>query len=767
MKKLLLAVMLLTPVPALAQPTGSGGPVAAPRPGASGTLGFDCRFFGCTMAGRLVTAQAQLGLSTVAALRNYSLPSGNPYAGVKPYAGLNSGAWRHYAIFGLLAGSPTGSTTLNFAKTVTVSTASTSSNPSQLILASGQLGGIHPGQLVSSIGNSDIIGQVAIGSLNPQGTDGRNNGFFLAANAKTPAASGHAFQVAQPLQPLAKALADGLTVYAKGQYLPANDTVRAVDVAAGTVTLASGTIPNTSTGLTSTSTAYDGVEFTWNYTDAEAAAMSMDNLGLEAAAVYAQAQGGGAVLVPGGKAVLNQSFNIPTATPIVGIEGAPAVDVHGAGQAATTISMAVDLGIGQFAMPCYDRLSIAACGGTTRDLTVQGPNSHFAAGGGGMTLMGGIGATSGRVLEHVNSQFFQSGIAMTGSQIKHSDLILSSNYYGIYYDFNDFVQQADNFTFVRVIAQMDGMAAVAVSPNMIIAGSHFVTFTSGSGPFAFFKETGGGQNVMLADTTLTMTQCEVMGIACRGEDTGWLAHVSSDLNTRWEGVEPGGYVSQFAPPGGVGNTTAVFSEFGVSKGYIRPFDSYNWHPGVAGLLNLQAKGGLLFEGDIQGVLNTSGTVGIFGPMLDRFPVFGITLRDTNWEAHLLASPGVAGLAKQRFVCAKETTTGTVSAIDNCDGAVSDNPQGVLVQVGSANNQVGIVIHRGDIVTDVTGFQLPKSNPGSSAWATEFIPQSVCTASGGGIQPGAGSTCPNGGAKVGQTLRMDGGFSFVHINVPGW
>ena len=139
-------------------------------------------------------------------------------------------------------------------------------------------------------------------------------------------------------------------------------TVASVNQAAGTVVLSGGlSAPATAATPNSAATPqYQGTAFTFYapFTDAQAAALQMDTLGIQAAVKAAEAAGGGNVplpaVSPGGSYMIDQT--IVFATSATATSGAT---LQGDGASLTVVA---DLGPSRYALSCGDPTATAANG---------------------------------------------------------------------------------------------------------------------------------------------------------------------------------------------------------------------------------------------------------------------------------------------------------------------------------------------------------------------------------------------------------------------
>ncbi len=699
---------------------------------------YDPLAFGAYYDGSTHTVQSTLGVSTIAGIQAYK-PSSGPYAGTQPYAFLNTGNFVHQATLPILTSTAAGQALVMLSKYITIS-AVDANDPKHFLMAAGGMSGIRSGYVVNVTHSANgITGTYTIGQVAKQSTDGANNGFTTTVAPNAALAVGDTFMVGPNIAELSNAVLAGVTIKVSdgGNSIPANATITGVNTTTGNVRISS--------NLTSATTAFDGIDVTWAYTDAEGAAMTMDSLATNAAVSYSETHGGGIVELPAGSGEFSAAIDMPTVNQTMTVfpTSPRATSVAGAGMGATLLQATSDFGPGQYLVSCPQRLTSTMCGESFHDATLLGPaaaNGYSV--GASLAQMSGIGV-SGRLNVHdVYTVAFSDGLAITGDQSHLENLYSINDYDALHWDYNQYNGLMANFLVDNVIANQNADAMLAIGPNVVVAGSTLIKLTDGAGPYGIEKETGGTQSEALADDHITWLQCEFVGIACRGEDRPYLNTTSNDTNVDYRDVEfQAAANSGFNPTDGLGKPDAAFEMAQGVKVRIEPADTYNWLNVAEGLFNIaNANYGVTIHGDIQSLLNNNTS--IFGPaaVTSQKGVIGWDFEDANWHAHPVYW---SNLPTHELICDQN---GLVA----CAGTTADDVVGVNLQVSSANMNANLVLDRGAINPNAANFTLAFSG-GFSGYL--YAPAALCTASGGAVQAcytASGSPVSGAGRFIGTT-----------------
>ena len=699
---------------------------------------YDPLAFGAYYDGTTHTVQSTLGVSTIAGIQAYK-PSAGPYAGTQPYAFLNTGSFVHQATLPILTSTASGQALIQLSKTITIS-AVDANDANHFLMAAGGMSGIRSGYIVQvTKSKNGITGTYTVGQVAKQSTDGANNGFVTATALNAALAVGDTFTVGPNLAELSNAVLAGVTITVSDgtTTIPANSTITGVDATTGNIRV--------SNNLTAATTAFNGIDVTWAYTDAEGAAMTMDSLATNAAVSYGETHGGGVVELPAGTGELSAAIDLPSVTQIaVAYPSSPrAMSVAGAGVGATLLQATSDFGPGQYLVSCPQRLTFAACGESFHDATLLGPNNTSAYKAGvSFSQMSGIGV-SGRLNVHdVSTVAFSDGLAITGDQSHLQNVLSFSDYDALHWDFNSYNGNVGNFLVEDVIAGQNTDAMLAIGPNVVIAGSTFIKLADGLGPYGVEKETGGNQGAAFADSHITWLQCEFVGIACRGEDRPYLNLTSNDSNTNYVDVEFQASTNSSANPAdGSGEPDAAFEMAQGLKLTIEPADTYNWLNVAHGLFNINdASFGVTVHGDVESIVKNNTS--IFGPIAvtGAKSTIGWNFEDLNWHAH---PEYWTNLPTHTLIC-------DAGGLTACAGTTTDDVVGVNLQVSSANTNANLVLDRGAINPNAANFTLAFSGNFAGYLYSEAA---LCTAANGAVQAcynTSGTPVTGAGRYVGTT-----------------
>jgi hypothetical protein len=257
--------------------------------------------------------------------------------------------------------------------------------------------------------------------------------------------------------------------------------VTAMDEAGGTITLSA---PLRSPALSSTSNyvrtpRHEGTKFTFYnvFTDAQAAALQMDGLGLLAAEKAAEAAGGGTVRVPAGTFFVDLTMIFPTsANP-----SAHGVSLIGEGLAATTLVPVVDFGPSRYVLSCGDptanranALGIYAnggqfCPGEWRDFAIRFQGAGTLVGGrpqrqGVPIIMGGVKQGARHNMRSVAVEGFNIGIQFQGDWTTWNYVSSSNNFVGWRLD-DPITNLFGDLRFDQVFFGGNGFAGLAIAPQ--------------------------------------------------------------------------------------------------------------------------------------------------------------------------------------------------------------------------------------------------------------------------------------------------------------
>ncbi len=278
---------------------------------------FNPRDYGAVGDGNPHTAASALGVSGLAGLAGWTASDGS-----HPYAWVN--AYPAGTLFNLPASavSPAGGSTLTFGASQATGSAAAAGSRT---LALADVGGLAQGMSVTAVG---VAAGTQVEWVNPSTLA---IGLSAATTASIPAGTGIAFG-----QPWLSRVAAGMAVSGPG--VPAGAVVAAVgaNAVALSVPLTAATVAPSAN--TAAAPQYQGTAITFYapFTDAQAAGLQMDALGIQAAVKAAEAAGGGRVVlpagVPGGKYLVDQTIVFVTG-------GTAGTTLEGDGTAGSQISV--------------------------------------------------------------------------------------------------------------------------------------------------------------------------------------------------------------------------------------------------------------------------------------------------------------------------------------------------------------------------------------------------------------------------------------------
>ncbi len=405
---------------------------------------------------------------------------------------------QHGTLFNLPVSAPAvvGATTLSFAATQTVSTAAAVGSTTLLL---GDVGGLSQGMTITLAG---VPTGAQVDWVNPAtlqiGLSAATTG-TIAANASASFVHSWLPRVVVGMQ-------------ASGPGVPAGATVTAVSSTG--VTLSAGltgavVAPTSNTAATPQ---YQGTAITFRapFTDAQAAALQMDALGLQAAALAASAAGGGLVRLPANTApgaayLLDQTIVFPTSVP-GGTE--VAVSLIGEGRAGTRLTVVSDLGPKRYALSCGDPTATAAngrgiyggagqyCYGAWRGVTVTLQGSNLPGFGrrpqvaGVPVAMSGVKQGPRRAMGDILVSGFNVGSEYQGDHTAwDSNTWLTGNFAGLRFD-DPMSGTFGDYSFTGLHAGGNGWAGLSVSPTAYIGAAKFDEAWFGDQPYPWWIEPG-------------------------------------------------------------------------------------------------------------------------------------------------------------------------------------------------------------------------------------------------------------------------------------
>ncbi len=401
----------------------------------------------------------------------------------------------HGTLFNLpvAANAAVGATTLSFAATQTVSTAAAVGSTTLLL---GDVGGLSQGMTITLAG---VPAGTQVEWVNPStlqiGLSAATTG-AIAANASASFVQSWLSHVTPGMQ-------------ASGPGVPAGATVTAVSSTG--VTLSAGltgavVAPTSNTAATPQ---YQGTAITFHapFTDAQAAGLQMDALGIQAAVKAAEAAGGGRVVlpagVPGGKYLVDQTIVFALPVPYGPQVGAT---LEGDGMAASQLVVPADLGPSRYALSCGDPTATAAnqrgiyagggsmCFGEWRGFTLTGPGNIPFLGArpqlnGVPVAMGGAKQGPRRNMRYVGVTGFNAGIQFAGDWTTDDYVTSGGNFVGVRLD-DGIPNLFGDMRYEQVFFGGNSFAGISISPTAGILSSRFSKSWIADQPYGIWIEPG-------------------------------------------------------------------------------------------------------------------------------------------------------------------------------------------------------------------------------------------------------------------------------------
>jgi hypothetical protein len=268
----------------------------------------------------------------------------------------------------------------------------------------------------------------------------------------------------------------------------------------------------------------------------------LDSAAVRAAVALAVKSGGGNVMLPAGRAIMNNKDRpdspliIPECRPV----GPPGVQVNlrGEGAYATILNWPVDAGPNGFAISCGDPRGTRANGlgrysesgffeGVCADFQIRGP-SRSTLKAASPADMKGFGWGARRIMHRVVAIGFQVGFSIVGDHTRWEDCETRENLYGVRFE-EPSRALAGDLTFSKCNFTGDNFAAIAVHQEATLS-ARFVDRTYLGGPYSIFRAAGGSsEKIWMADSVFDGVMFEYVGNGLIHEDdatpSGWLQRV--------------------------------------------------------------------------------------------------------------------------------------------------------------------------------------------------------------------------------------------------
>ncbi len=397
----------------------------------------------------------------------------------------------HGTLFNLpvAANAAIGATTLSFAATQTVSAAAAGGSTTLLL---SDVGGLSQGMTITLAG-------VPLGTqvdwVNPStlqvGLSAPTTG-AIAANVSVSFVHAWLSHVTPGMQASGPGVPAGATVTTVGPY--------SVALSAGLT--AAVTAPTSNTAATPQ---YQGTAITFHapFTDAQAAGLQMDALGLQAAVKAAEAAGGGRVVLPAGTP--GGSYQIDSGIVFALSQAAGAI-LEGDGTWGSRLNVIADLGPGRTALSCGDPTATLAngrgiyagggqaCFGEWRGFTLASLGTIPFLGArpqsnGVPVAMGGVKQGPRRNMRYVTINGFNAGIQFAGDWTTDDYVTAASNFTGVRFDDGIPNLFGDN-RYEQVFFGANSFANVSISPGAAVLSSRFSKSWIADAPYPIWLEPG-------------------------------------------------------------------------------------------------------------------------------------------------------------------------------------------------------------------------------------------------------------------------------------
>lgn len=326
----------------------------------------------------------------------------------------------------------------------------------------------------------------------------------------------------------------GMRVSGPPSAVPAVESVASVDVRTGTVGL---TVPLTGTvtpdtamiGVPAGSQTYaTPITFYRPYTDAEAGALQMDRLGIQAAIDKAHMSGGGTVELPRkGSWLIDGPLIMPIFPPGSFDRAIVALGGRAYGDNASVLQPTSDFGPGNALISCGDPTAKSSnrrglyggpdgrvCTGALHDLRLRPATSANAVGlrpkwGVTPVAMDGIKEGPRLTWDRISVTGFDSGALAAIDHTRLSDSKLTGNFVGLRLDDEQPNLHGDE-VFDRLYTPNNMWAGIAVSPKAYINAEMLKPYFSSS-PYGIYCEPGPGAKQCIQGTTILNGNNENLG----------------------------------------------------------------------------------------------------------------------------------------------------------------------------------------------------------------------------------------------------------------
>lgn len=462
--------------------------------------------YGAVFDGSVHTASGVLGVTTLAGLAAYSVGGSTPYSWVNPASFAEATPFGQLFNLPLAAAASDSDTTVAFGCNQTVQTTVSSG----FIIQMNEIAGIFQGQIVGN--SASIPANTFVEFVNPR------TGHVWLNKAITGTISSSTTLTF--LHPDITRVIAGMHVI--GPKFNGATTVTSVNTSSGVVGLSIGCLAMFVRSKMSNPTHYPEpyqVTFWAPWTDAQASAMSMDQLGINAAIQAAKTAGGGRVVLPPNKGMIDWPIVIPVSGAASENEddsafgAASIIDIVGQGRGITRLIPTRDFGhgvpvvaaAGDFTANYINGRGVYVAAypyrfsrGLLQDFSVQNEFYGFSYGGRPIfpgttipTRMDGIHQGPRRNLKRIGAHGFNNGLRIATDHTVIDECTFWGNFNGARFEAGDGsnVVLRSDYTFRDSFFAANAWSGISIAPGASLGSADF-DFIYLSNPYGIFLEPG-------------------------------------------------------------------------------------------------------------------------------------------------------------------------------------------------------------------------------------------------------------------------------------
>lgn len=355
-----------------------------------------------------------------------------------------------------------------------------------------------------------------------------------------------------------------------------------------------------------------------------------------------------------------------------------------------------DLGSGHFAVTIAGRTGATAAGsGVWQDLAIIGPNAGVALNA-KPANMHGFGWASNRNMLRVSIAGFNGGLCIPqGDQSLLQQITFYNCFYGIYYDTPASNGASGDIIFERLRFDIMMKACIGVSNACNITSTVFIKCAFATSPYAIFKETGGGQNVVLENVDFMHCQFELLGNAAVSDGLAAGSHVATTAGTvrfsHMEWIYSATYNIAALPQTGVFGLRQNFGNLEIGADFE---GNWNFTSFTHGIFEIDfPAAGINLSGDMDTLLGTLNSASLpigFG----NFNAGACHVKNTGlngWEATVFLANGNPTLVIGDIVA---MDTGGNLLVNLSGGTATEQVLGIVALPHRSSAGAVVVIQRG-------------------------------------------------------------------------